>query len=636
MAMTIPSGRVRFGVFEVDLRSGELHKQGIKIKFHDQPFQVLAMLLEHPGELVTREQLQQKLWPSDTFVDFDVGLNSAIKRLRDTLGDTAESPRYIETLPRRGYRFIAAVERIPSVPYQDLPVHTEHAAEQPMKALAVRRRSKLWFVTGVLAAMLVLFVGLNIGGLRQRFVRTSAARTVQCVAVLPLENLSGDPEQEYFADGMTDALITELAQVRGLTVISRTSVMHYKGARKTLPEIARELGVDAVVEGTVARNGGEVKISAQLIRASTDTHLWAASYARVQQDVLRLQAEVAREVTHQISDQLVPVENKAGARPTVNPDAYDAYLKGVFFLNKNPEGVRTAIRYFQAAIEKDRNFAASYSGLATCYATLSYMSEMASGEAYAAAKEAAEKAVTLDDKLAQAHTALAWIAESDWDWMRAETEYKRAIQVNPNSTDAHMGYSNLLLILGKSEESVQEERAATILDPLSVNTLNIGISSAYYRRQYDEGLIKARTAIELYPQLSFFHVFLSNFYAAQGKDQLSAKEILLAEETSGAPPERLAALRAANEMAGLKGLRRKRIELNKKMAAKQSMNAYDIAIDCAAVGDEGQAIAWLERALRARDPKMSLIGVEPIFDGIRSDPRFASLLRQMGLNSTYS
>jgi TolB-like protein len=472
---------------------------------------------------------------------------------------------------------------------------------------------------------------------RERAKLAASRSQIHSVAVLPLTNLSSDPEQEYFADGMTDALITELAQVRGLTVISRTSVMHYKGARKTLPEIARELGVDAVVEGTVARNGSEVKISAQLIRASTDTHLWAASYARVQQDVLRLQAEVAREVTHQISNQLVPIDSETESKPTVNPEAYDAYLKGVFFYYKqSPEGVRTAIRYFQGAIEKDHNFAAAYARLAACYASLWVTSEMSSGEAYVAAKEAAQKAVALDDNLDRAHTALAWIAESDWDWMRAETEYKRAIQLNPNSANAHMSYSYLLLRLGRSEASAREEQAANVLDPLSVETLIMTILNWYYRQQYDAGLIKARTAIELYSEVSAFHVLLSNFYAAQGKDRLSAEEILLAEETSGAPPERLAALRAANEVAGPTGLRRKRIELNKKVAAKQSMNAYDIAIDCAAVGDGDQAIVWLERALRARDPKISLIGVEPIFDGIRSDPSFASLLRQMGLTSTHS
>jgi len=461
----------------------------------------------------------------------------------------------------------------------------------------------------------------------------SAPFRIKSLVVLPLENLTGDPSEDYFVDGITDDLIAELAQVRGLKVISRTSAMHYRGTRKTLPEIARELNVDAAVEGTVARSGDQVKIAAQLIRASTDTHLWAGSYARVQSDILRLQGEVAREITRQISGQLVPVESKAEARQPVNPEAYEAYLKGLFFSNKeSPEAARSAIRYFQRAIEKDRNFAAAYSRLASCYVSLAFMSEMSSSEAYAAAKEAVEKAVALDDNLDHAHTALAGIAMSEWDWTRAETEYKRALELNPNSVNAHVGYFYLLLILGKSEEAAREERAAITSDPLSPHTLSISMSSAYYGRQYDDGLIQARTAIELYPQVSVFHVFLSNFYAAQGKSRPSAEEILLAEESGGASPERLAALKAANELAGPEGLRRKRIELNKKVAGRQSMNAYDLAIDSAAVGDGDQAIAWLERALRARDAKISLIGVEPIFDNIRSDPRFVGLLHQMGLN----
>jgi len=463
----------------------------------------------------------------------------------------------------------------------------------------------------------------------------NAPSKINSLAVLPLENLTGDPSQDYFVDGMTDALITEFAQVQGLKVISRTSAMHYRGTRKTLPEIARELNVDAVVEGTVARSGDQVKITAQLIRASTDAHLWAGSYARVQSDILPLPAEVAREVTRQISGQLVPAENKAESKPTHNVQAYDAYLKGVYFLNKQtPDGVRNAVSYFQASIEKDRNFAAAYARLSACYATLSSMSEISTAEAYPLAKEAAQKAVALDDNLDRGHTAMAWIATSDWDWARAETEYKRAIELNPNSSTAHIAYSYLLQTFGRSDESAREERAANVLDPLSLDTLIISAANSYYRRQYDDGLAKARTAIELYPHVYVFHVLLSNFYGAQGNQKLSAQEILLAEEAGGAPSDRLAALRAALESAGPIGLRRKRIELNKKAALSQSMNAYDIAIDCAAAGDGDQAIVWLQKALRAHDSKIFLIGEEPIFDGLRSDPRFVALLRQMGLDQS--
>ncbi len=675
MEVPTQTRRIRFGAFDVDLRSGEIHKHGIRLKLQDQPFHVLTVLLERPGDIVTREELRQRLWPADTFVDFDAGLNSAIKKLRNALGDSAGEPRYVETLKRRGYRFVSLVDNVVAA----LPIETlettgpgiqrdenviqrtatsgtacssgissstvpysggEFVPLNPVKLFPLlprmhigtrRRQRKVGFTLGIAVTALALGTMLWVGSRRES---RNLSAPIRSIVVLPLDNLTGDPSQEYFSDGMTDALITELAQVRGLRVISRTSAMHYKGARKTLPEIARELNVEGVVEGTVASNGDDVKITAQLVRASTDTHVWAASYAGVQQDVLRLQAEVVREVTHHISGQLVPVDNTAESRPAVNPEAYDAYLKGLFYWNKeSPAEVRTAIRYFQQAIEKDPNFAAAYSRLASSYASLAFMSEMPSSDAYAAAKQAADKAVALDDNLDHVHTALAWIALADWNWTRAETEYKRAIQLNPNSVNAHIGYFYFFLVWGKSDEAAREERAAVASDPLSIHTLSVSLSSAYHRRQYDEGLAKARTAIELYPQVSVFHVLLSNFYAAKGEDELSAKEILLAEEASGAPPERLAALRAANAIAGSKGLRRKRIELNKKVAANQSMNAYDIAIDCAAVGDSQQSIVWLERAFRAHDPKISLIGVEPIFDNIRSDPRFVSLLHQMGLKN---
>jgi TolB-like protein/DNA-binding winged helix-turn-helix (wHTH) protein len=653
----------RFGAFDVDLCSGEVHKQGIRLKLQDQPFQVLALLLERAGEVVTREELRQRLWPGDTFVDFDCGLNSAIKKLRDVLADSPDKPRYIETLPRRGYRFIAPVSNMPvafplktSFPRTEAsqsdisngtppsghfdskdqfvaPSPTESFPLPPQTSANTQRRQlRVGLALGVTLAILALGAMFLA---RPYWASRNLPAPIRSVAVLPLENLTGDPSQEYFADGMTDALITELAQVRGLKIISRTSVMHYKGATKTLPEIARELGVDAVVEGTVARSGDEVKITAQLIRASTDAHLWAASYTRPSKDVPRLQADVAREVIHQISDQLIPVENKTRSKPPVNPEAYDAYLKGAYYLNKqSPDGTRTAIGYFQRAVEQDSNFAAAYSGLAACYVSLSVMSEISSGEAYTRGKEAAQKAVSLDDNLDQAHSSLAWIAVLDWDWTKAETEYRRAIQINPNSTNAHTGYFFLLLILGKSKESAQEERAIEALDPLSVHALTTAIFSSYYKRQYDAGLSKARSAIDLYPQVPAFHIFLSNFYSAQGQDKLSGKEILLAEETGAAPHERLAALKAALEEDGPLGLRRKRIQLNKRGTGEQSANAYDIAIDCAAVGDRDQAIVWLKKALEARDSKVQLISVEPIFDDLRSDPRFISLLRQMGLPQT--
>jgi TolB-like protein/DNA-binding winged helix-turn-helix (wHTH) protein len=638
----------RFGAFEVDLRSGEVHKHGIRLKLQDQPFQVLALLLEHAGDVVTREELRQKLWPADTFVDFDTGLNSAIKKLRDVLGDSAEEPRYIETLPRRGYRFIGELKN--GVPERGVEASSETAVAPEFPVVASSVASSAAIARFPFGRILKLSAGLAIcfAVLLTVALRTSAWRKslvggapvrVQSIAVLPLENLSGDPSQEYFADGMTDALITKLANIRKLRVISRTSTILYKGKGKSLPQIARELNVDAIVEGTVARSKDQVKISAQLIYAPSDSHLWSASFSGSTRDVLELEDKVAADITTQIRNNLNLPERDGQRKPwTTNPEAYDAYLRGVYLLNKQtPDDVKMAIRYFQQAIAKDPAFAAAYARLSFSYSLLSTSSAMSSAETYKPAKLAAQKAVALDDNLDQAHTALANVASYyEWDWSGAEAEFKRTIQLNPNSTVGHIAYSNLLQILGRSRESLEEERAARMLDPFSVTTLAVSVINSYHRRQYDGGLVQGREALALYPGISVFHVYLSNLYAAQGQDKLSAAEILLGEESRGATPERVAALKVANESAGLRGLRLKRIELNKKAAGKESSNAYDIAIDCAAVGHTDEALFWLERAFQVRDAKIVLIGVEPIFDGLRSNRRFTRLLSQIGLQSSQS
>lgn len=642
------TGLIRFGPFEADLSSGELRKNGIRIRLPDQSFQILVMLTSSPGQVITREDLRKSLWPEDTFVDFDNGLNSAILRLRNALGDSAEQPRFIETLPRRGYRFIPPVERklrtdqdpvtaglASGSTFADQPPSESETTESASLLRSSRtKHSKLRIFAGLATAVLLLV--LTRLTWVERLLGLHAALKVQSIAVLPLENLTGDPSQEYFSDGMTDALITELAQLQGLRVISRTSSIYYKGTHKTLPQIGRELQVDAVVEGTVSRGDDTLKITAQLIYAPRDAHLWAASFTGSARDALQLQARVAEDIASQIRDRLTPEERQSvSTSATTDPAAYDDFLKGIYFVNKlTPDDVKSAIRYFRSAIEKDPNFAAAYARLSDCYYFLSITSEMSTADAYKPAREAAEKALALDDKLDRAHTAMAAIAWGyDWDWTRAEAEIKRAIQLNPNSANARFSYSELLLTLGRWEESAEQERAGKIVDPFSLDAMTTTVVNAYYRRNYPEGLVQTRAALGLFPKISVFHVFLSNIHAMQGHESLSAQEILLAEEFGGATPERIAALKTASEIAGLKGLRQKRIELNKKLAGAQPSNAYDIAIDCAAIGDRDQALSWLEKAIRSHDAKASIIAVEPIFDSLRSDPRFVALLQQMGLTT---
>src|SRR5437899_7923229 len=372
---------VRFGAFELRKDAGELRREGTTIRLQEQPLQILRILLEEPGQVVTREELRQQIWSSDTFVDFDHGINNAIKRLREALGDTAETPQYIETLPRRGYRFIGKIER--------------------------------------------------------------GTPKFRSLAVLPLENLSHDPEQEYFAEGLTEALITTLAKIGELRVVYRTSAMQYKGVRKPLPEIAKELGVDAIVEGTVLRAGDRLRITAQLIDAARETHLWAESYERELCDVLALQSELARAIASEIRVKLTPLDyaRLSGAH-AVKPGAYEAYLNGRYHWNRrNAEGLGKAIQYLEQAIAEDATYAPAYAGLADCLATLGFWGFVSADEGCGKAKKLALQALEIDPALAEAHASLAWATMLyDYDFPTAESEFERSIELNPRYATAHQWF----------------------------------------------------------------------------------------------------------------------------------------------------------------------------------------------------
>jgi TolB-like protein/DNA-binding winged helix-turn-helix (wHTH) protein len=390
---------IRFGIFEV--QAGELRRQGLKIKLQDQPFQILVMLLERPGEVVAREALQKRLWPADTFVDFDRGLNRAVNKLRKALGDNSESPRFIETLARRGYRFIAPVETA-GWGLPDAQVESAQPGESSQKRWVAA-------AAGSLAAILLLCVGLNTGGMRDRLLAGRAQPRIESLAVLPLQNLSSDPAQNYFADGMTDGLITEVARIGSLRVISRTSIMQYKGAHKPLPTIAKELGVDAVVEGTITYSGQKVRITAQLIRASDDRHLWSEKYERDLGDALKLQGEVAQAIAEQIRIKLTPEEHTTFLRKRrVDPQAFEAYVEGSYFGSKvSQDSLNKSVALLTHAIELDPNYAQGYAGLSHSYYVIGMLGLRPAREAYAKAKAAAEKALELDPTVAEAHNTLA-------------------------------------------------------------------------------------------------------------------------------------------------------------------------------------------------------------------------------------
>jgi TolB-like protein/DNA-binding winged helix-turn-helix (wHTH) protein/Tfp pilus assembly protein PilF len=618
---------LRFSVFEVDLRTGELRKQGLKVKLHGQPFQVLAMLLERPGELVTREEIREKLWPGDTFIDFEHSVNSSIKRLREALGDDAAAPRFIETLPRHGYRFIAPVE---GGAMQELPLPT--TGPRAIHQSPLRRHWAVAVAGGLVVAVVAVLFALNIAGLRDRVLRAVGAvreppLQIQSIAVLPLENLSHDPEQEYFADGMTEELITNLGKISALRVISRTSVMRYKGTKKPLPEIARELNVDAVVEGTVQRSGDRVRITANLVHAPTDRHLWAESYERDLRDVLALQSEVGQAIAREVQVRLTPQEHArlVHARP-VDPVAYELYLQGQYHYYKwRPDEFQKAIAYFQKAIEADPKWAPAYAGLADSYGWLWIEGSVPPQEALPRFSAALSTALEIDDTLPEVRYTLAVSAfYYRWDWGEAEREFKRALALNPNLAEARYEYAWFLSAMGRFAEGLTEAKRAVERDPLSV-TANLALGSMYSTaRQYDQAIPQLRHTIELEPDDSRAREFLTAIYEQKQMYGEAIAELQKVVTLQGAPPEKLAGLQHAYQQSGSEGYWMWQLS-----EAKRRNAPYEIALVYARLGNAGQAVAWLEKSYQQHDWHMVQLKTLRAWDSVRSDPRFQDLLRRM-------
>jgi TolB-like protein/DNA-binding winged helix-turn-helix (wHTH) protein len=625
-----------FGPYAVDLRSGELRKFGIRVKMGEQPFQILRMLLERPGEMVTREELRAKLWADDTFVDFDHGLNSAVQRLRDCLSDTAEKPLWIETIPRRGYRFIAPVESRASAPLgsKAIPAGTSspgatRAGSQAGSPVYRRRAKVLATASGLLVALLI---GLGVSAMRERLGGRPSASRIQALAVLPLVNLSGDPDQNYFADGMTEALTTDLGKISALRVISRTSVMQYKDTKKPLSEIARELNVDALVEGTVARSGSHLRITANLVQASPEKHLWAESYESEVGDALGVQGKIAQAVARQIQVRLTQKVQTLLAPRAVNSEAQDFYLRGlyVFTSGGTADSSEKAIKYFQQALEKDPNYAAPYVGLAQCYAT--WVPGMPRPrDMMPKAKGFALKALSLDDTSAYAHSTLGTIELLyDWDWSAAEKEFKRTMELNPNSVWPHEWHSRLLVTSGRTEEAIAESKLSVGLDPSPLSG-DYPIWVFILARRYDLALKRAQELIELAPNYVWVHFDMALIYEQTGRAEEAAKESLKADELFGMEPNGIAQLKEAIANSGAQGYWRRTLENYKESARSHYVPSVLVAEACVRVGDKECAFKWLEKGLEERDDLMVNLKVEPVFDSIRSEPRFQDLVRRVGI-----
>ena len=564
----------RFGEFELD-NSGELRSGGHKVKLQTQPSQILRILIERPGEIVTREELRQKIWPSDTFVDFDHGINNAIKRLREALGDTAETPRFIETVPRRGYRFLANLE--------------------PAKVVTGPR--------------------------------------IQSIAVLPLENLSRDPEQEYFADGMTEALITSLAKISALRVISRTTVMHYKGVRRPLPEIARELGVQVVVEGTVLRSGEKARISVQLIETSSDTHLWAESYERDLRDILRLQSEISRAVAREIQAKLTPAEQERLTRTrSVSPEAYELYLRGRHYWNmRNAQGFTKGAEYFLKAISVDSNYAAAYAGLADCAGSSGFWGFTSPAEGCGKAKAAAIKSLEVEET-AEAHTSLGWaLIHYDFDFVTAEQHFQRAIELNPGYVTAHQWYAHCLGYSYRLDQSLERVQLALDIDPLSllVNTTYVGV--LWFQRNFDYAIDQCQSALELSPNFAILRWLLGNLFQAKGMHAEAIAERQWTVEASGRAPFFLAELGDSHAAAGNRTEACRILEELQEFSKTRYVMAYWIALVYAGLNETDLAFEWLERAYRERSPALAFLRIDPRLESLHSDPRFRDHLSRLKL-----
>jgi TolB-like protein/DNA-binding winged helix-turn-helix (wHTH) protein/Tfp pilus assembly protein PilF len=655
---TLPATSLRFGAYEFDLRSGELRKHGIRIKLQEQPCQILAILLEHRGEMVTREQLQHRLWPSDTFVDFDHSLNTAVMRLREALSDSSENPRFIETLPRRGYRFLAPVEEKSSLVSEPTPVQTAEVglslsadakvdspspvllpAFQAIAAKLEKRVQRPLLVTVTLSVLaIVLASAFAFRFLKRPSLASAPSDRLTSLVVLPFENLSADKEQQYFTDGMTDELIAHLAKIRSLRVISRTSSMEYKDTHKSLSQIARDLNVDAVVEGTVLRSGNQVRITAELVQVAADRHLWAETYESQLGDVLGLQSRVASAIVNEIRINLTPEEQqRLASTRSVSAESYENYLKGKYYWNKRSrEGLTKAIEYFQLAIDKDPNYALAYAGLADCYSIIgsAIVGTVPSQDVAPKAEAAAAKALQLDDTLAEAQTSLATVRFNyDWDWAGAASGFQRAIELNPSYATAYQRYSLYLTAMGRSNESLAQMNRARELDPMSISmSFSLGWR-LYMARKYDQAIEQLQNTLEMDPNFALPRMVLGQAYEQKKAYPQALAELQKAVGISHDSPQMVGALGHAYGASGNRSEAEKVLAKLMEESKKQYVSPFYVAIVYVGLAENDKATDWLEKAYSDRSNPIIFSKVDPQLDPLRSTPRFQALLRRLALQN---
>lgn len=640
MSGPAPLSRVlHFGPFELNVASGELRKSGIALKLRPQAAKVLVLLVTRPGQMVTREQIKEQVWGSGLFVDFQHGLNLCIQQIRAALGDDADRPRYIETVPRHGYRFIAQVEERVSDPSPSPQVSaTDKGPEGRLQNRArwwTRSRVMVGVAVAAMSALVAVFVGL---AWKFEWSRSGPPATRIMLAVLPVQNLSGDAEQEFVTDGLTEEMISQLGRLNPeeLGVIARTSAMTYKGSHKSVDQIARDLRVNYLLEASLRRRGERLHITAQLIRASDQTHVWAHNYDPALGDIVAMQAEVARAIAQEIQVSLTPQAQARLARArSIESAAYQAYLKGRYFWNKRTQqGLMKAIEYFQLAIDKDPANALAYAGLADSYNMLGNWGALPTQEVYKRAKAAATKALELDESLGEVHSALA-VTELlfNWDWSDAEKEFERALELNPDYAPAHEWYALYLSSLGRHKEALTEARRAQELEPLSlIIDAHVGWT-LYYARQYDQAIEQCRKTLDMDPNFYPAHLYLGRAYLGKGRYEEAVSEFEKARGLAGQEKASSVELGYAYAAKGRGGDALEELHQMEELWKRTNLPVYPyhMGLTYAGLGNKEQALEWLKEAYRQRYAWLIMLREEPRLDGLRSDPRFQDLLRRLAL-----
>lgn len=636
----------RFGLFEVDERRGDVLKQGFRLRLRGRPYDILLILLERPGELITRDELRTRLWSSDTFVDFDHGLNASVNRLREVIGDSAESPRFIETIPRKGYRFIAPVTVAPSAsPRPTDQAVTEAASVSvasvpipvptppgPVLDVDVRHSRVPWFrrVPFLLAVALLVAVALA-GAWRLAAPRTATGGAMR-LAVLPFRNVSGDPEQEFFSDGFTDEMISELGALEPtrLGVIARTTSMHYKGSQKNAREIGSELGVDYVLEGSVRREGDRVRINADLVETKGQTSLWSDTYDKSATDVIDIQKDVAMAIARAVTPTLSTRGALSDRTAPATAATYEFTLRGRFFREQaTEESTRKAIEYFDRAIALDPNYAPAHAGKGDAYRLLGAPGwEVEAPEVLLKkARDSAQRALTLDSSSSDAHAAMAMVHFSyDWDLVAAEREIKEAIRLNPSSSKAHQYYSGILTTLGRMDEATREAHRGAELDPLSATagtTLGVRL---YYSNRIDEAEAEFQKTLEVTPSFAVAHWGLAQCYRIKGKMEDQLDELTKAVTLSGNSAYMRAHLGYGYAAAGDRAHALAIAEELEAEGSRRYVAPYHLALIFAGLGDAPVSIRWLERAFKDRSGWVVFLPVEPEFQKIRQAPEVQRLL----------